>query len=293
MKWLVSTRSVAIILALAAALALSACSAVKLGYANLPVLAFWWLDGYADFSDEQEPRVRDVIAELHAWHRQNELPRVAELLGRIEQLAPGEIPAPQACAIVTEVQARLQATAARAEPAAAALAATLTPRQLRHIARKFRSNNERFQRDWLDLTPGDQQEKRFQQTLERIETFYGRLDEPQRAVLRQRLATTVWDPKKMLAQWQRRQRELLGIFERVRSRGVTAAEGAALLRTWSDRLETPADLAYRAYQDALLQEGCATFAAVHQSTTPEQREHAVRRLRAWRRDLRDLTAQRS
>ena len=47
-------RLAGIIVALALALGLAACSAVRLGYANLPDLAYWWLDGYVDFSDEQE-----------------------------------------------------------------------------------------------------------------------------------------------------------------------------------------------------------------------------------------------
>jgi hypothetical protein len=291
MKWQVSRRLGGIILALAAALALSACSAIKLGYGSLPHMAVWWLDGYVDFSDEQETRVRDEIAALHAWHRQAELPRIVELLARMEQLAPGEITPQQACSVVTEVQGRMKAVAARAEPAAVSLATTLTPRQLRHIARKYRSNNERFQKEWLALPPQEQLEKRYKQMLDRLEDIYGSLDEPQRAVLRQRLASTIWDPRKMLAQWQRRQQELLQILAKTREPGVGASEGATLLRAWVDRLEKPADPAYRAYQEALLQEGCATFAVVHQNTTAAQRDQAARRLRAWQRDLRELIVQ--
>lgn len=40
-----------------------------------------------------------------------------------------------------------------------------------------------------------------------------------------------------------------------------------------------------------MQEGCRSFEAVHQSTTPAQRDQAVRRLRTYQRDLRDLAAQ--
>jgi hypothetical protein len=291
MNRLVSIRVGGIIVALALLLGLPACSAVKLGYNALPKVALWWLDGYLDFSDEQEPRARDAIAQLHAWHRRTELPQVIELLGRMEQLAPGEISPQQACGIVADVQARLQAIAVQAEPQAVALAATLTPRELRHLARKYRSNDERFQRDWIELTPEEQLDKRFQQMLARLESIYGTLDEPQRAVLRERLAATSWDPRRMLAQWEQRQRQLVSALQRIRSGGLAPAEAGALLRNWTDRLARPADPAYRAYQDALLQEGCATFSAVHHSTTPAQREQAARRLRAWQRDLRDLVAQ--
>jgi hypothetical protein len=62
-----------------------------------------------------------------------------------------------------------------------------------------------------------------------------------------------------------------------------------MLRGWFERTAAPADPAYRAWQEALVQEGCRTFAAVHQSTTAAQREQAVRRLRAYQRDLRELS----
>lgn len=288
MKRLCSHRMGGIILALALALALGGCSAVKLGYANLPNLMGWWLDGYVDFSDEQEPRMREAVAALHAWHRQHELPRVLELLGRMEQLAPGDITPQQACTVVGEVQARLKAVGRQAEPAAVALASGFTQRQLRHIARKFRTNNERFQREWIALPPDEQLEKRYSQMLDRLETIYGRLDDAQRAVLKQRMAATVWNPNRMHAQWQRRQQDLLEILGRIGQPSTAPAEATALLRGWIDRLQTPADPAYRSYQEALLQEGCATFAAVHRATSAAQRQHAARRLQGWQRDLREL-----
>jgi dihydrodipicolinate synthase/N-acetylneuraminate lyase len=68
--------------------ALTACSAVKLGYGAAPELAFWRLDAYLDFDDAQAAQVRDDLATLHQWHRSNELPRYAALLEQAERLAP-------------------------------------------------------------------------------------------------------------------------------------------------------------------------------------------------------------
>lgn len=284
------TRMGGIILALALALGLGACSAIKLGYSSLPNLAYWWLDGYVDFSEEQAPQAREEIGRLHAWHRQRELPKLQELLARMEQLAPGEVSPQQACGIVTEVQARMRAVADEAEPRVAAMAATLTGRELRHIARKFRRNNERYQKEWLDLSLPEQQEKRFEQMLDRLETIYGRLEEPQRIVLRQRIVQSAFDPARSHAEWQRRQQDLAQILHRVSRREVPEAEARALLRGWYERIESAPDPAYRAYQQTLRQEGCTTFSLVHQSTTAVQREQAVRRLRAYQRDLRELMA---
>jgi hypothetical protein len=291
MKSLDPTRVVGIILVLALALALSACSAIKLGYSNLPNLAYWWLDGYVDFSDEQAPHARDEIAALHAWHRQQELPRLQELLVRMEQMAAGDITSQQACSVFAEVRARIDAVVDQAEPRATALAATLTGRELRHMARKFRRNNERFQKEWLQPPLAERHDKRFKQALERMETVYGRLEEPQRAVLRQRIEQSAYDPARSFAESQRRQQDLLQVLRRVSHRNTPEAEARALLRGWVSRIAKAPDSGYRAYQETLLQEGCTTFSVVHQSTNAAQREQAVRRLRAYQRDLRDLMSQ--
>lgn len=285
------TRMGRIILGLTLALALSACSAIKLGYSNLPNLAYWWLDGYVDFSDEQAPLARDELARLHAWHRQQELPQVLDLLARMEQSAAGEVSAGQACSYLGEVQQRLKAVQERAEAPVLAIAATLTGRELRHVQRKFRRNNEAFQKEWIHVTREEQVSRRFDKSLERLETIYGRLDPAQRNLLRQRLDQSVYDPARSHAEMQRRQQELLTVLRRVAQRGTPQDEARTLLRSWFARIERAPDPAYRAYQDTLRQEGCDTFAAVHQATNAAQREQAVRRLRAYQRDLRELMAQ--
>ena len=71
------------------ALSLGACSAIKLGYNQLPDISYWWLDGYVDVREPQVTRLRDEIARLHAWHRQTELPRYASLLDNLALLATG------------------------------------------------------------------------------------------------------------------------------------------------------------------------------------------------------------
>jgi hypothetical protein len=63
------------------------------------------------------------------------------------------------------------------------------------------------------------------------------------------------------------------------------------MRGYFERLREPANAADRAYQQALIDESCGSFAALHNSTNAAQREAAVRRLRAYQRDLRELSAQ--
>lgn len=285
-----SRRLVRIIGALLLALALAACSAIKLGYEALDDVGYWWLDGYLNFNDQQGQRVRDDLQHLHAWHRANELPRIAELLGRMEQMAPGPITPAQACAFVAQFQARLMAAADKAQPSVVATALELSPRQLRHLQRKYAENNKKWRREWVELPASEQKEKRFKQVLDRLEMIYGRLDEPQQAALRAGIERSVFDPQRILMERQRRQQDLHHVLRALAGSQASADEARAMLRSYLERALQSPDPAYRPYQQALLDEGCHLFAAVHEVTTPAQREQAVRRLRAYQRDLKELAA---
>ena len=283
-------RLARIIVLLALAAALAACSAVKLGYNTLETVAYWWLDSYVDFNDRQAPRVREDLARLHQWHRAEELPRLARMLNGMEQLVPGDITPAQACAFVDEFRQRMRSVAERAEPAVVTLATGLQPDQLRHLEHKYEKNNEKFRDDWLQLTPAEQREKRYRQFLERSEMIYGRLEEPQREALRRDIDRSIIDPRRILADRQRRQQDALQTLRQLLDGKPDFDAARKQFRAYLVRFENPPDASYREYQEALIQEGCRSFALLHNSTSLAQREAAVRRLRAYQRDLRELAA---
>jgi hypothetical protein len=63
------------------------------------------------------------------------------------------------------------------------------------------------------------------------------------------------------------------------------------LRGWSQRLLNSPTPGYAAYSASLVKDGCAQFAALHNSTSPEQRAHAIGVLKGYEADLRALAAQ--
>ncbi len=285
-----STRSrlARIIVLLILVAGLAACSAVKLGYNNLNSVAYWWLDSYVDFNEQQAPRVREDLERLQQWHRSEELPRFAQMLRAMEQLAPNDITPAQACAFVDEIRTRLRALADHAEPAVVALATGLQPQQLRHLEHKYEKNNEKYRDDWLRLSAKEQREKRYQQFLERSEMIYGRLDDPQRDALRRDIEQSIVDARRILADRQRRQQDALQTLRQLIEQKADFETARKQLRALLDRFERSPDKGYRDYQEALISEGCRSFAVLHNSTSPIQREAAVRRLRAYQRDLREL-----
>ncbi len=274
--------------ALAAVLGLAGCSAIKLVYSSAPNITYLWIDGYLDLNDSQSPQVKEELSSLHQWHRTVELPRYAELLQRASTLALGEVSPQQVCAVVDEARVRVLALTAHAEPAAAALATSLTPAQLRHLERKYESNNKDYRKEWLDATPKEQKELRYKQVLDRSEMIYGRLDRPQRDAIRREVEASNFDPIISYAERQRRQRDALTTLRQLMETRPAPAQARAVIRGYMERtLESP-DPAYRAYAKKLQQESCASFAQAHATTTLQQRETAQRRLKAYERDLREM-----
>jgi hypothetical protein len=278
-----------IIVSLGLAAVLAACSAVKLGYASLPNLGYWWLDGYVDLGSEQGPRVRDELVRLQAWHRANELPLLADLLGRMEQLAPGSVSPAQACGFAPEVLARLDALAQQAAPAIVAIGATLTPRQLRHIERKFASKNAEWRAERIAAPAEERLDKRYREWLDRMEMFYGTPEPAQAALLRQLIARSPYDPVRTFEERKRRQQDLLQVLRKLQQK-PDAAQARALVHGWFERVQRPPDAAARRYQDSLIEELCRNVSTLHETASPEQRARAARRLQAYRRDFLELAA---
>ncbi len=286
-----ATKLLRIIGALALALALAGCSAIQLGYANAPQLAYWWLDSYFDFNDAQAPRVREALERVHQWHRAEELPRVVALLRQAEPLAAADFTAAQACTFYVAGRARVDALADRLEPALAQFAQALSPEQLQHLARRYERSNEDFRKDWVTPAPAERRERRFKQFVERLERVYGRLEEGQRTVLRQQLDAAPFDGARVLAERQRRQADTLQVLRQLQAPGTAPAEARRQVRALLARTLASPDPAYQRLQAQMAQDTCALVSAVHAATTPGQREAAARRLRAWQRDFTELSAQ--
>lgn len=284
------TRLLRIMCALALAAMLAACSAIKLGYGTLDDLGYWWLNGHFDFTETQGERVRGELDRLHDWHRVHELPRLADVLHRIEQMAPGDVTAAQACALVPELQARLKAVAQQAEPAVADIARQLSPREISRLEAKHRESNAKWAKDWLNPPPLKVVDKRVDQWVERLEMIYGRLDGGQRTALRAGVEQSRFDPHRIFRERQRRQQDLVQILKKVVDTQPPAAEVRVMLRAYVERSIASPEPAYRAYQQSMIDEGCALFASVHARTSAEQRDHASKRLRGYQRDLLDLSA---
>lgn len=278
------------ILIIGLALLLSACSAVRLAYNQGPTLAWWWIDGYFDFPTETAPKVKQGLEQWFAWHRSTQLGDYAGLLVAAQaQVLEPATPA-QVCRWIDEFRARAQPALERAFPLAADIVPTLTPVQFQHAERQYAKLNDEMRDEYLQARPEERLEASVKRALDRAETLYGPLDEPQRRLIAAGVAASPFDAEAWLAERKTRQRETLQTLRRLVAEHADRDTVIAALRVLAQQADRSQRPDYRAYQQRLNDHNCQWVATVHNGTTPAQRRVARERLKGWEADLRSLMA---
>ncbi len=293
MSILLKRRGMIGALLLAAAALLAGCSTLRLAYSNAPTLAWWWLDGYADFPRDQAPAARAAIDRWFQWHRSTQLADYAGLLAQAQREVGQDASAAQMCRWWGELRQRYDVAVDAALPAAADLVPALGTAQLRHIEQRLAKGQATLRDDFLQPDPEKRRREALKRAVERAERLYGRISDAQRALVEAELAASPFDPEAWLAERERRQRDLLQTLRRLQADPALRADRAArlvALRALAQRQSRPTDAAYAAYQQRLADFNCAYAARLHNATTPAQRQHARELLKGWEDDLRAILA---
>lgn len=278
-------RQIAAILTL---LLLQGCSAIKLGYQQLPTLSYWWLDSAVSFNDAQADRAKEALSNLHHWHRRQELATYTDTLQRMVELSQGDVQASQVCSAWADVQTKIDRSMRVAVAQAAPVAQLLGPRQLSHLARHQENKNEDWDKQWLQGSTTDRLERRLDKTLERYRSFYGDLSAAQIALVKTQISQSAWNPEWGRQDRLRREQDLLSTLRRVSQNDLSTDQAQAELWGVWQRWFMPPDEAGRTLVKAMTQQACDHLAQLHNTTSAEQRQQVARRLRAYDRDIRDL-----
>ena len=271
---------------------LSGCSAVKLGYSQLPDIAAWWLDSYIDFNDTQATQAKAALKKLHAWHRKEELPAVADLLAQAQTMVPYNITPEQACTVWASAQKRIDALMLESSRLAAPVVSQLGAKQLKHLEKQWASRNEDWKKDWMQSDPQDRFKKRLDSGIDRFGSFYGDFNPEQIKLMQKQIEQAAWSPEWGYQQRLKRQQAMLSALQAMSSdMGKPAMplpqveKNLLNLMQLSVRPQDPADLNI---QLQLEQQACQNIAQLHNTTTPAQRLKAQRRFKAYENDVRDL-----
>lgn len=286
-------RRLGLALALLGALLLGACSTTRLAYNQAPTLLYWWLDDYMDFSAEQSTQARQEIDAFLAWHRSTELPAYARQLQQWQALAGQDISTAQVCAQFELVRAAAQRASERGLEPLTRLAQQLSRPQVAHLQRRHDKSNQEFEEEYLEGSAEERLERRLDKAVSRSEMLYGRLSPAQREQVKKGLQQSPWDPQKTLQERLRRQSELLQTIQAIQAlQSKPNGNPLDASRGYLNRMLQTPTAGYNANSPALVQHGCTQFAALHNSTSAEQRANAVRVLKGYENDLRALAAQR-
>ena len=267
---------------------LGGCSSVRLAYSTGPQLAWWWVDGYFDFSSEQAVVVKQGLTELFDWHRSTQLPEYLPVLAAAQaQVVEPTTPA-QACRWQVLVREKLEPTLERALGLAADNVPSLGEAQFKHLEGRYAKALAEMRDDYLQPNPSERQAESLKRALERAERLYGRLGDAQKRVLGDGVAASPFNPELWLAERQRRQRDTLRTLRRLVAEKSDRDQRLAALRALVVRMERSPNAEYSAYQIKLGDYNCALAAQLHNATTPAQRRVARETLKGWEEDLRSL-----
>ena len=298
------------LLALVLALVLTGCSMVGLGYPRLPDLGVLWVQRQVSLERAQADALKQDLSALLTWHRQHQLGPTADVLRRWQGMADADLSADQVCEEFDTVRDLLRDLAWQALPAMTRLGRSLHASQHQEWAQAQQKSHSEFRETYLDTTParswlGQAQatipghashptgispaglEKRLSQATERYSMLYGKLTAAQLRTLQQAFNQSIFDPRRMLAERERRTQDMRQTLVQL-SAVATDAQAQALVQGWLERLLTPPAPAQQAHHQALAREGCAQLARMHQLATPEQRRHAAATLGRYESELRQL-----
>lgn len=267
---------------------LAGCSALRLSYANGPQLAWWWLDGYFDFSREHSAQVQQSLDQWFEWHRSTQLAPTTALLGSLAQQMLEPMTPAQVCQWQDRARAQVDPALARAVVDFAELVPGLAEPQLKHLESHYRKLLDEMRRDFLQSNPTERLKASVKRARDRAERIYGSLDEAQIRIISEGVAASPFDPELWLLERQRRQRDTSQTLRRLLSERADLDHRVAALRALVQRSERSPNLDYRSYQVRLAAYNCALAAQVHNAATPAQRDKARSNLRGWADDLRTL-----
>ncbi len=272
-------------------LLISGCSMVRTGYGHFDSVAAWMVHDYFDVNSEQRDLFAQRFERLHAWHRQNQLPEYAQLLGDTQARARRGLREADMLWLVDGVKQRYARIAVRGAADAADLLATLTQDQIESFRQQVAKDNNKFMREHRIADSETERRKVVRErTLSQLRDWVGPLSDAQQTKVSAMLQTMPLVDKLRHEDRLRRQREFLALLE---LRSGDRALFTQRLRDWLENWEAgrPAEQA-RLFEESW-KKRAELYAAVDHMLTPVQRNHLVSKLQDYIDDFRELSRARN
>ena len=269
--------------ALALAIALSGCSALRLGYNNADTLIGWRAGQYFGFEDEQKTDFERRVQRFLAWHRKTELPRYTRFADDLANRLTRGVSQADLVWGYDAFQAYLRQSLRAGTGEIGGLLDALTPEQIGRFQERLEKENREFAKEYrLGEALEERRAARVKRNVERLEDWFGPLTEAQmeRVALYSRQAPL--DDELRLRDRRRLQRELLAMLK--------AREARKSLVQWAVAWNQNREPAYETLRKENRQEYYGMLLDLDKTLSPEQRAKAVRRLRDFAGDFTALSA---
>ncbi|WP_145186274.1 DUF6279 family lipoprotein [Pseudomonas sp. URMO17WK12:I11] len=259
---------------IACALALNACSRMDLAYRNLDRLVPWSLDDYLAMNREQKTLLDERLKQHLAWHCKTQLPGYLEWLDRIRDMVAQDQVTDQALRQRTvEAREAIGRVAAAITPSAIELLRGMSDPQVSEMREAFAEDIAERQKKYVDTPLPKQIERRAERMEKRLSSWFGELSPAQRQRVQAWSQALGEQNREWIANRQHWQQQLLLAMAQ---RNDPSFDGRmATLLQHKESLWTPA---YRAAFHNTEQQARSLLIDLVQSSTPAQRDYLLQRL---------------
>ena len=277
-------RYLIILLALLAIL-IAGCSALRVGYPQADVILGWRANTYFDLDADQRRDFSARLDRLLAWHRYEQLPEYSSFLSTAKSKAEHGLKRDDVAWFIDGFKARYRTIANRGNNDAAEILATLTPEQIVAVQKQFEKDNRKFANEHeLEGSLDERRHARLKKMINQIEDWTGNLTREQ-----EHKVAALLEPIPMVERLrhQDRMRRQHEFIELLKTR--SAKDFAPRLQQWLLAWEQGRAPEFARMSDEVFEHRMQFFMAVEKLLTPEQRQHALKRLQKFADDCKALS----
>ncbi len=254
-------------------LALQGCSVTRLAYENADTLLRWQANSYFDFEGEQSEELDRRLMAFLAWHRAKALPQYARLAEDASARLRRGLKREDLEWGYDSVKAQVRETLGAAAAESAALLDRLSPGQITHLEQRLAEENRKFAKELMQGTVEERHVRRVKRNVERLEEWFGALDEAQVERVRRYSARAPFSAELRDRDRKRRQGELVAMLR--------AREAKQRLVPWVQAWDQGREPAYASAARETEAEYFDLLLDLDRLLTPAQREACAARLQRY------------
>ncbi len=264
---------------------LNACSA-KLAYNFLGFVINWQIGKYVSLNKEQQAFADERIEAFHDWHRETQLPVYADYIdGLLLRMSKDEITGEWVHNETDIIQDLLDISVQQLKPDIVSLISSFDEEQVNEVIERFEKEREKYKKKHIDISQKKLIKRRKSELTDRLGPFFGRFTDEQKVWIEEWAhALEPYEALTLNQQklWEKELKAALDVRENKKELGKRL-DGIMLYRTddWDPELEKILDK-----NQALTY---TLIAKLLNNRTEKQTERFVRKLSAYRDDLKELS----